>query len=318
MVTAARRLRQLLEQPGPVLSPGVYDCISAKLVERAGFLTADISGAGLTASLLGYPDVGLITMTEVVNQAQNIARSVEIPVIVDADTGFGNAVNVIRATKLFEAAGVAGMMIEDQTSPKRCGQLEGKQVISTDEMVTKIKAACDSRRDDDFVIIGRTDSRATHGIDHAIERCVRYAEAGADVIFVDAMLSLDDMKKVASAVDKPTKTNMVEGGKTPSVHYDELFRIGIKVIAYASLVERAAMRAALNILAQLRTEGTAAAAYPDKILNLVERNELLGLAQFYELEERLFGPLLESEGSWKANLDREAAAQTRPPGWSPI
>lgn len=316
--TPARRLRELLAAPGPVLSPGVYDCISAKIVERAGFPVAAISGAGLSASLLGYPDVGLTTMTEVVTAAHNIARSVDIPVTVDADTGYGNAVNLIRATKEFEAAGLAGMMIEDQVFPKRCGQLEGKKVIPKEEMVGKIKAACDARRDDDFVIIGRSDARAPHGMEEAIERCVAYAEAGADVIFVDAMLSLDDMRRLSTAVDKPTKTNMVEGGKTPAVHYNELHEVGIKIIAYASLVERAAIRAGLDILELLKEKGTARSAYPERIVDLVERNELMGLAQFYALEEQLFGPLMESEGSWRSRLEEQAARQARPSTWSPV
>ena len=150
----ARRFRELLTQPGPILSPGVYDCVSAKVAERAGFTAAAISGAATTASILGYPDVGLQTMTEVMNQVRNIARCVEIPITVDADTGYGNALNVMRATREFEATGLAGMMIEDQTFPKRCGHFEGKKVIPAEEMVIKIKAACDARRSDDFVIIG--------------------------------------------------------------------------------------------------------------------------------------------------------------------
>ncbi len=164
----ARRLRELLGQPGPIVAPGIYDGISARVAERAGFPAAFISGAAVTASVLGYPDVGLQTMPEILNQARNMARVVDIPMIVDIDTGYGNALNLMRAVRDFESAGLAGVFFEDQTFPKRCGHFEGKKVITVEEMAVKIKAACETRRDDDFVIIARTDSRALHGLDHAI------------------------------------------------------------------------------------------------------------------------------------------------------
>ena len=304
-------LRKLLNQPGPILSPGVYDCISAKVAERAGFPAAAISGAALTASVLGYPDVGLQTFAEVLNQARNIARSVSIPVTVDADTGYGNALNVMRATREFEAAGLAGMMIEDQTFPKRCGHFEGKNVIPAEEMVVKIKAACDARRSDEFIIIGRTDARALHGLDHAIERANLYCEAGADVIFVEAMLSVDEMRKVARAIPKPLKANLSEGGKTPMVHYRELHEMGFKIINYSGLLQRTAIRAMLDVLAVLEREGTTMSQYPSRICNLAERSELLGLQRFYDLEERLYGPILDTEGSWRKELNERAASAER-------
>ena len=175
MINGARRLRELLSREGVLLCPGTFDCVSAKVAERAGFPVLSISGAALTASVLGYPDVGLTTMPEVLNQARNIARCVEIPVTVDADTGYGNALNAMRATREFEAAGLAGMMIEDQVFPKRCGHFEGKKVIPAEEMVIKVRAVCEARRNDDFVIIARTDARAVSGIDEAIRRAKRYA-----------------------------------------------------------------------------------------------------------------------------------------------
>ncbi|MBI3068383.1 MAG: isocitrate lyase/PEP mutase family protein [Betaproteobacteria bacterium] len=170
-MSAAKRLRDLIAGPGLVIAPGVYDCVSAKVVEKAGYKAAFVSGAAVTASVLGYPDVGLQTMPEILGQVRNMARCVEIPMLVDIDTGYGNALNVMRAVREFEAAGAAGIFFEDQTFPKRCGHFEGKKVIAPEEMVIKIKAACEARRGADFVIVARTDARATHGLDHAIESC---------------------------------------------------------------------------------------------------------------------------------------------------
>ena len=307
MINGAKRLRELLTQSGPLLCPGVYDCVSAKVAERAGFPVLSISGAALTASVLGYPDVGLQTMPEVLNQARNIARCVEVPITVDADTGYGNALNVMRAAREFEAAGLAGMMIEDQTFPKRCGHFEGKKVIPPEEMVIKVQAACEARRNADFIIIARTDARALYGIDEAIRRALMYVEAGADIIFVEAMMSVEEMKKVAKAISKPLKANMNEGSKTPLIHYQELYQMGYKLINYSGMLQRAAIRAMLDVSEILKREGTTASAYPQKICNMTERSELLGLAEFYELEERLYGKLLETEGSWRKELEEQAS-----------
>lgn len=301
-MSKARRFRELLARPGPIVAPGVYDCISAKVVERAGFPAAFISGAAVTASFLGYPDVGLQTMPEILNQARNIARSVEIPVIADVDTGYGNALNVMRTVREFEAAGVAGIFIEDQTFPKRCGHFEGKQVISAEEMVVKIKAACEARWDKDFVIIARTDARALYGLDQAIERGIKYAEAGADIVFVEALLSVEEMAKVARSIPKPVQANLNEGSKTPVVPVRELYEMGFKLITYSGLLQRAAIRSMMTALEVLKREGTTASLYPDRLCDLVERSELLGLEDFYRLEERLYGPLLETEGSWRKEL----------------
>ena len=315
---AGRRLRELLEQPGPVLSPGIFDCVSAKVVEQAGFTVASISGAALTASMLGYPDVGLSAFSEILNQARSIARSVDIPVTVDADTGYGNALNVMRCAREFESAGLAGMMIEDQTFPKRCGHFEGKQVISTDEMVVKIKAACEARRSNDFAIIARTDARAIYGLDHAIERALTYCEAGADIIFVEALLSIEDMQKVGKAIPKPLKANMVEGGKTPMVHYQQLYEMGFKLINYSGTLQRAAMRGMQYVLGLLKEDGSALSAYPERMSNLAERSELLRLPEFYELEERLYGPLMETEGSFRKDLRQKSDGHDGSPRGLPI
>ncbi len=310
MVNGARRLRELLSREGVLLCPGTFDCVSAKVAERAGFPVLSISGAALAASVLGYPDVGLPAMPEVLNQARNIARCVDIPVTVDADTGYGNALNAMRATREFEAAGLAGMMIEDQVFPKRCGHFEGKQVIPAEEMVIKVRAVCEARRNDDFVIIARTDARAVYGIDEAIRRALMYCEAGADMIFVESMMSVEEMRKVARAIpNKPLKANMNDGGKTPPVHYNDLYEMGYKLINYSGMLQRTAIRAMTDVAEILKREGTTASAYPEKICDMTERSELLGLSRFYELEERLYGKFLETEGSWRKELDERSAAR---------
>ncbi|MBA4422002.1 MAG: hypothetical protein C0390_02730 [Syntrophus sp. (in: bacteria)] len=309
MINGARRLRELLSQEGVLLCPGTFDCVSAKVAERAGFPVLSISGAALAASVLGYPDVGLPTMPEVLNQARNIARCVEVPVTVDADTGYGNALNAMRATREFEAAGLAGMMIEDQVFPKRCGHFEGKKVIPAEEMIIKLQAVCEARRSDDFVIIARTDARGVHGIDEAIRRALMYCEAGADMIFVEAMMSVEEMRKVAKAIPKPLKANMNDGGKTPPVHYNELYEMGYKLINYSGMLQRTAIRAMTDVAEILKREGTTASAYPEKICDMTERSDLLGLSQFYELEERLYGKFLETEGSWRKELDERSAVR---------
>jgi carboxyvinyl-carboxyphosphonate phosphorylmutase len=296
----AHRLRELLAAPEPILSPGIFDCLSAKVAERAGCPAASISGAALTASMLGYPDVGLQSFAEVLNQARNIAGSVDIPIIVDADTGYGNALNVMRATRAFESAGLAGMMIEDQTFPKRCGHFEGKNVISSEEMAVKIEAACEARREG-FVLIARTDARAVNGLDDAIDRALAYCEAGADIIFVEALLSVEEMEIVARAVPKPLKANLNEGSKTPNVDYQRLYEMGFKLINYSGLLQRAAMGAMQEVLRVLRETGETA-SYTGRLCTMVERSDLLGLEAVYELEERLYGPLLETEGSWREKL----------------
>jgi 2,3-dimethylmalate lyase len=310
-MNGARQMRELLAAPGPILAPGVYDCITARLVERAGFPAAFISGGGVTASVLGYPDVGLQTMTEILNQARNIARCIDIPAIVDIDTGYGNALNMMRAVREYEAAGLAGIFFEDQTFPKRCGHFEGKKVIPAEEMVIKVKAACEARRSDDFVIIARTDSRALSGLDHAIERAVMYCEAGADMIFVETLMSVEEMRKVAKAIPKPLQANISEGGKSPIVHYQELYEMGFKVISYSGTLLRLLVRAGLDMLDLLKREGSVASAYPAKLASKAEHNDVLGLADFYHIEESLYGPLMETEGSWRKQLEGHAAQHTK-------
>jgi 2-methylisocitrate lyase-like PEP mutase family enzyme len=306
---AAKRLRELLAQPGPIVAPGVYDCISAKVVQRADFPAGFVSGAAVTASVLGYPDVGLQTMPEILNQVRNMARSVDIPLIVDIDTGYGNALNVMRTVRDFEAAGSAGLFFEDQTFPKRCGHFEGKKLIPVEEMVVKIKAACEARRSNDLVIIARTDARAIEGLDRAIERANLYADAGADLIYVEALLGEDEMRTAARAIKVPLQANMSEGnGKTPVLPFDVLHEIGFKIVSYSGLLQRTAIRGMEKTLDVLSIERTAMSLYPEHLCSLIDRSELLGLQKFYKLEERLYGPLFDSEKSWRATLEARAGA----------
>lgn len=289
-------VRALLARDGPLVSPGVYDCVSAKIVQQAGFDCAFISGAAITASVLGYPDVGLESMREVLDQARNIARSVSIPVLVDVDTGYGNAVNVTRTVADFEQAGLAGIFMEDQTFPPRCGHFEGRQVIPTEEMVVKIRAACDARKDDGFIIIARTDSRSVYGIDEAIKRAFRYREAGADLIFVEGLLDAEELRHVGRTAPRPLQANVGdEGGSYPVLPFNQLHELGYKLISYSGTLQRSAIRAMQNALKVLRAEGTTTRLYPDRIASLAERSELLGLPEYLALEERLYGPLLEAE-----------------------
>lgn len=305
---AAARFRELLAQPGPVVAPGVYDCISAKMVERAGFSAAFVSGAAVTASVLGYPDVGLQTMPEILGQVRNMARAVDIPLIVDIDTGYGNALNVMRTVRDFEAAGAAALFFEDQAFPKRCGHFEGKKLIPLEEMAVKVRAACEARRSNDLVIIARTDARAIEGLDKAIERANAYVAAGADAIYVEALLGEDEMRRAAREIAAPLQANMSEGnGKTPVLPFDVLHEIGYKIISYSGLLQRTAVRGMQKTLDVLQKERTAMSLYPEHLCSLLERSEVLGLQRFYALEERLYGPLLDSEKSWRAALDAKAA-----------
>ena len=301
---AANRLRELIARPGPLLAPGIYDCISAKVVAASGYDAAFVSGAAVTASVLGYPDVGLQTMPEILNQVRNMARCVDIPLIVDIDTGYGNALNMMRAVREFEAAGVAGIFFEDQGFPKRCGHFEGKTIIPVTEMVVKIRAACEARRSDDFFIIARTDARALEGLERALERANIYAEAGADGIYVEALLGEDEMRKAAQSIKVPLQANMSEAStKTPVLHYNVLHDYGFKIISYSGLLQRTAVRGMQNALGVLKKEGTAMSLYPDHLCSLIDRSQLLGLDKFYKLEERLYGPLIDSEKSWRDTLN---------------
>lgn len=271
--------------------PGAYDALSAKIVEQAGFKAVTLGGYPASGSLLAKPDVSLLTMTEMVNQARYISEAVDIPLFVDGDTGHGNVTNVARTVREFERAGVAGLFIEDQEFPKRCGHMEGKQVISTEEMVIKIKAAVDARQDDDLMLMARTDSLAVYGIDAAIERAVRFAEAGADIIFVEAPSSLEEMRRVCREVKAPMMANMVEGGKTPFITAKELKNIGYSIVTFPiSTLYAAAYGARLAMETLFKTGSTS--GYMDKMINFTDFNDLVGLEKLRTKEANYCKELL--------------------------
>jgi methylisocitrate lyase len=276
-------LRELIKNEDIVVLPGVYDCLSARLAEEAGFQAVLLTGAGIVASLLGYPDFGLISMTEVLNHTRNIVGSVNIPVFADCDTGYGNPINVFRTIKEFESAGVAGLFIEDQVFPKRCGHFEKKQVISREEMVKKIEAALDARIDPDLVIMARIDARAVYGIKDAIERANIYAEAGADMVFVEAPETTDELRMIPKSVSAPVMVNLVEGGKTPLLSVEELRKLGFKFASFSGSAQKTAIKAMQDLFNSLKATGSLDNAI-ENIVSLDDRSQLLNLKKFYEME----------------------------------
>src|ERR671932_1154416 len=283
----AGRLREMLSGPEPVLAPGAYDGLTARLVEEAGFKAVYMTGFGTAASLLGRPDIGLLAFSEMVDNARRIAQAVEVPVIADADDGYGNPINIIRTVREYEAAGISAIHIEDQVSPKKCGHMEGKQVIDASEMVEKIHAAVEARYSDDFVIIGRTDARAVEGIDGALERARCYREAGADVLFVEAPQSEKEIAAVAEAFpDVPLLFNWVESGKTPPVPLERLKELGFRLIIFPVSTLLAATRSIREILAQIRAEGSPISVMEEQLLPLGEFIDFIGLPEIRVLEER--------------------------------
>ena len=284
------RLRELLAAGvggQPLLAPGAYDALTARLVERAGFDVVYMTGFGTTASLVGRPDVGLLTGTEMVDNARRIAAAVDVPVIADADTGYGNAINVVRTVQLYEQAGVAGLHLEDQVTPKKCGHMTGKAVVGTGEMIGKIRAAVAARRDPDLVLIARTDAAAVEGLDAAIARARAYADAGADVLFVEAPTSEDDIARLADELAgvAPLVFNWAEGGRTPPIPLDRITGLGYSLVLYPIGTLLAATAGVQALLAALRADGTPAAALPG-LPTFEAFTDLIGLPEVHALEER--------------------------------
>ena len=249
-----RRFRELLRQDGIIVAPGAYDCITARLIEQAGFKAIYMTGAG-TAATLGFPDYGLVTMSEMVNNAGRIAAAVQVPVIADADTGYGNELNVVRAVREYEQRGVAGIHIEDQGFPKKCGHLENKTLIPLDDYVPKIRAAAAAKRDPDFLIIARTDARAVVGFDEAIRRANAALEAGADMAFVEAPQTLDEVASIPRLVKGPCLLNMVWRGKTPDVSFDDAQSMGYKLAILPALLFTAVIGICDNLLEEAKRTG---------------------------------------------------------------
>ena len=278
------RLRNLLARPGAVMAPGVADALNARLVKRHGFEAVYMTGAGTTAVRLGMPDVGLLTMTEMVDNAARIADASGLPVIADADNGYGGVLNVRRTIQAYERAGVAAVHLEDQVMPKRCGHLAGKQLVPVEEMVAKLRAAADARTDADFVLIARTDAIAVEGFEAALERAARYREAGADMLFVEAP-GPAELPKLAPRLSAPLLYNMATSGKTPFLAREEIERLGFKLIIYPNWLMLAAIRAASQVLATLKETGTIAGVAKE-VPTFQEFFDLLGMPEVQALEAR--------------------------------
>lgn len=280
-VPAASRFRELLRTQRCLVLPGAYDCISALAIQQAGFPAAYMTGAG-TAASMGYPDIGLVTLTEMVANASRISNALSIPLISDADTGYGNEVNVARTVMEFERAGVAGIHIEDQVFPKRCGHLDGKETVAREEFLSKIRAAVSARKNDDFLIIARTDAIATQGLGEAITRSNLALEAGADLIFVEAPHMIDDVRTIPKEVAGPTLLNQVSGGKTPQVSFQEAAEYGFKVVLTPGVLLRNAIHLFDKVLDELKRE--------QKLLNItgsdnVKTNfERFGLSEWLKFQ----------------------------------
>ena len=283
---AAARLRALLESGKTIVAPGAFDPLAARLVEEAGFPAVYMTGFGTSAALIGRPDVGLLTMTEMAGNAGRIAACVDIPVIADADTGYGNPLNVIRTVGAYEAAGVAGIHIEDQVAPKKCGHMEGKQVIPTQEMAEKVRAAVEARAQPEFVIIARTDARAVEGLEAAIERGRLYRAAGADVLFIEAVVSEAEAEEVARAFPGvPLLFNWAEGGKTPPIGLDRLTELGYRIVIFPIGTLLAATAAMRRILREIAQAGTPAAVMGE-LPSFGEFLDFIGLPEVRDVEQR--------------------------------
>jgi 2-methylisocitrate lyase-like PEP mutase family enzyme len=285
-VYGSARLRALLDSGQTIVAPGAFDPLAARLVEEAGFPAVYMTGFGTSAALLGRPDVGLLTMTEMVDNAGRIAACVDIPVIADADTGYGNPLNVIRTVGAYEAAGVAGIHIEDQVAPKKCGHMEGKRVIPAEEMAAKVRAAADARTQPEFVIIARTDARAVEGLERALERGRMYRDAGADALFIEAVVTEREAEQAVRAFPGvPMLFNWAEGGKTPPLSLDRLTELGYRIVIFPISTLLAATAAMRQVLREIAQAGTPAAALRE-LPTFGEFTDFIGLPQVREAEQR--------------------------------
>lgn len=286
-----KRFRQLVEAEEILLLPGAYDALSAKLVDAAGFQGVYMTGYGQAASKLGQPDVGLMTMTEMVERAGDMVMAVDIPVVCDADTGFGNNVNVVRTIREYERLGAAAIQLEDQTMPKKCGHMLGRDVIDAQDMVMKLKAAVAARTDPDFLIIARTDARTNYGIDEAIRRGKLYAEAGADIVFVESVESVEEMRRVNREIPARTIANMVETGRTPFLTARELQDVGYDLVVYPISSLFVAAKSVYDMLLDLKANGTTK-NYLDKMMSFSQFNDFIGLPLVRELEANRFDSIV--------------------------
>ena len=279
-------LRRMLDEPEIIVLPGAYDALTARLAERAGFSAVFTTGFGIAATVLGMPDFGLLTMSETMERVRHIVRAVGVPLVADMDTGYGNALNVVRTVRECVALGVAGIILEDQEWPKKCGHFEGKRVIPAEEQAAKLRAAVDARGGDDLVIIGRTDARQPLGLEEAIRRGRLYREAGADIVFIEAPRSVEELRSVAEAIpDAPLFANMIEGGKTPLLSSAELRELGYKMVVYPLTALFSAAKAVEESYRVLFQEKTTASRQ-DAMVSLGQFEEIIGVPDWRELESR--------------------------------
>ncbi|GKS67091.1 carboxyvinyl-carboxyphosphonate phosphorylmutase [Nitrosarchaeum sp.] len=280
-----KSLKIMLNANKPLVIPGVYDAIGAKIAEKVGFEAMFQTGYGTSATLFGMPDYGFIGATETLDNARRICRVVSVPVIVDSDTGYGNALSVWKLVRELESAGASGIFLEDQKWPKRCGHMQGKEVITQEEYTEKLSAAIDARQSKDFIIVARTDARSTEGLDAAIERGLQNKKTGADAVFIEAPRSLEEMRIIGKAIKAPLVANMIEGGKTPIVSAEILHKLGFKIILYPLSVLFANTFATMSVLKELKKSGTTRKS-KQRIVNFDQFNDLVELTKFQKLEKK--------------------------------
>jgi len=281
-----KSIKKLLKNKSkPLVIPGVYDALGAKIVEKVGFEAMFQTGYGTSATLFGMPDYGFIGSTETVDNARRICRAVSIPVIVDVDTGYGNALSVDKLVRELEVAGASGIFLEDQKWPKRCGHMQGKEVIPKDEYAEKLQAAIDARSNKDFIIVARTDARAIEGLDNAIERGLYYKKIGADVIFIEAPKNIQEMSRIGNAIDAPLVANMIEGGVTPISSVSKLHKMGFKIILYPLSVLFSSTYSSLQVLRELKRSGSTV-KLKKNMVNFDQFNEIVELSKYKKLEKQ--------------------------------
>jgi len=279
------KLRELIEQPGIIVAPGAYDCLTAKIIQQSGFPAVYMTGAGTSVARYGFPDLALASMTEMISNAADITASVSVPVIADADTGYGGLLNVGRTVRKYEQSGVAAIHIEDQEFPKRCGHLDDKRVIPTEDMIPKIKEAVESRTDKDFLIIVRTDALAVTGWEDTMDRCHRYIDAGADVLFVEALRNSEDAQRAVESLPVPLLYNFVETGKSPLLSASDLENIGFKIVIFPASNLLLVTATIQKLMAELKEKGTTIGMM-EQMVSLQECFELMGLSEMLAVDAK--------------------------------
>ena len=285
---ATSKLRQLIERPGIIVAPGAYDCLTAKIIQQSGFPAVYMTGAGTSVARYGFPDLALASMTEMISNAADITASVSVPVIADADTGYGGLLNVGRTVRKYEQSGVAAIHIEDQEFPKRCGHLDDKRVIPTEDMIPKIMEAVESRTDKDFLIIVRTDALAVTGWEDTMDRCHRYIDAGADVLFVEALRSREDAQRAVELLPVPLLYNFVETGKSPLLSASDLESIGFKIVIFPASNLLLVTATIQKLMAELKEKGTTIGMM-EQMVSLQECFELMGLSEMLAVDAKHLG-----------------------------